>query len=63
MVAATKIKIVGYHRGVALHDQQPAERIQTVVIPELDHVLDMSKKSRPWSTGLTTSSIARKVAF
>jgi hypothetical protein len=34
------IPIVDKYRGVGIHDQQPQERIERVVKPEIDHVLD-----------------------
>jgi hypothetical protein len=34
------IPIIGTYRGVGIHDQQPQTRVNCVVKPEIDHVLD-----------------------
>jgi hypothetical protein len=36
----TKIPLIAFHRGVGIHDQQPAERVERIVKPEIDLVLD-----------------------
>jgi hypothetical protein len=35
-----RIPVVEYYRGVGIHDHQPRDRIDGVVKPAIDHVLD-----------------------
>ena len=40
MAEDDRIPLCGYHRGVGIHADQPSERIERVVKPEIDYVLD-----------------------
>ena len=41
MAKSNRIPIVEVYRGVGIHDQQPADRIERIVKPEIDAVYDM----------------------
>jgi hypothetical protein len=45
-LSGDNIPVVETYRGVGIHDEQPRERIETVVKPEIDRVIDLGDVRR-----------------